>query len=98
MQKLIKILSILIFTILIVIIGVFIWSFFNPYAQVLLIPLGILSIYYAFLFGFCKLVNSNSRYFEYIMIFLIVIPLISVSYSYDRFVTLSIDMLNYFTH
>jgi len=96
MQKVNKILSILIFTILIIIIGTFIWSFFNQEAAYALIPLGILSIYYGLLFGFSKLINAKSRYFEYLMIFLIVVPLISVSYSYNRFVSFTIDLLTYF--
>lgn len=97
MQKLNKLLSALLFTILLLIIGSVIWSFFNPYVRVVLIPLGVLSIYYLLLVGFTKLVGVNdSKLFFYTGIVLIILPLLAVGMAYDRFIAFSASIVNHF--
>jgi|SRR5690606_19030600 len=96
MQKSKKLLSILLFTILILIVGVLVWSFFNPYARAMLIPLGMLSVYYLLIYGFVSLTGkSDSRIYYYFILVLIVIPLITLGLAYDRFINFSISLLNY---
>lgn len=95
MEKITKILSILIFTILLLIIGNVIWAYFNPYAKVMLIPLAFLSVYYLLLFLFTKLINNQkSKFFNYLVVAMIVVPLISLSYGYNAFIKFSITLLN----
>ena len=96
MQKSKKLLSILLFSILILIVGVLIWSFFNPYARAMLIPLGMLSVYYLLIYGFVSLTGkSDSRIYYYFILVLIVIPLITLGLAYDRFIDFSVSLLNY---
>jgi len=98
MEKISKTISILIFTILLVIAGAVIWSFFNPYAQVLLLPLGFLSVYYLLLYSFVKLIgNKTSKPWKYLILFMIVFPLLSFAYGYNTFIRFSITLLNAFT-
>ena len=98
MQKLLKTLSIFIFTILLLIIGSVIWSFFNSYARVMLIPLGILSIYYLLLYSFIKLLNlKNTQGFYYVGLALILLPLLCVAAAYEEFISFSVQILNYFS-
>ncbi|PJR03301.1 hypothetical protein [Avrilella dinanensis] len=96
MQKSKKLLAVLLFTILILIVGVLIWSFFNPYARVMLIPLGMLSLYYLLIYGFVSLTNqSESRMYYYFILVLIIIPLLTLGLAYDRFIAFSVSLLNY---
>lgn len=98
MEKISKIISILLFTILLIIIGTVVWSFFNPFAQVLLLPLAILSVYYLLLFSFVKLINHKTfKPWKYLIIFMVVVPILSVAYGYDAFIRFSITVLNFFT-
>lgn len=97
MNKLIKLTQALIFTILIVIIGVFIWQFFNAYAKLLLLPLGILSIYYLLIYAFVKLLSPNSnKLFFYVGVVFIIIPLIAFSIAYNNIIEFSYNILNSF--
>ncbi|HLV46766.1 MAG TPA: hypothetical protein VKY32_06970 [Flavobacterium sp.] len=96
MQKSKKLLSILLFTVLILIVGVLIWSFFNPYARAMLIPLGMLSIYYLLIFGFVSLTGkSDSRTYYYFILVLAIIPLLTLGIAYDRFIDFSVSLLKY---
>ncbi|WP_277632140.1 hypothetical protein [Avrilella dinanensis] len=96
MQKSKKLLAVLLFTILILIVGVLIWSFFNPYARVMLIPLGMLSLYYLLIYGFVSLTSqSESRMYYYFILVLIIIPLLTLGLAYDRFIAFSVSLLNY---
>lgn len=96
MQKSKKLLAVLLFTILILIVGVLIWSFFNPYARVMLIPLGMLSLYYLLIYGFVSLTNQfESRMYYYFILVLIIIPLLTLGLAYDRFIDFSVSLLNY---
>ena len=98
MEKISKTISILIFTILLLVVGVVIWSFFDPYAQVLLLPLGFLSLYYLLLFSFVKLIGAKtSKPWRYLILFMIVVPLLSFAYGYNTFIRFSITLLNAFT-
>ena len=95
MEKISKTISILIFTILLLVVGVVIWSFFDPYAQVLLLPLGFLSLYYLLLFSFLKLIgNKTSKLWRYLILFMVVVPLLSFAYGYNTFIRFSIEVLN----
>src|SRR5690554_7383156 len=60
MNKLLKIIQVLVFTVLLLIIGVFVWQFFNAYARLLLLPLGVLSIYYLLIYSFARLIDRKS--------------------------------------
>lgn len=98
MEKISKTISILIFTILLLVVGTVIWSFFDPYAQVLLLPLGFLSVYYLLLFSFVKLIGQKtSKAWKYLIIIMIVVPLLSFAYGYNTFIRFSITVLNTFT-
>jgi len=98
MEKISKTISILIFTILLLVVGTVIWSFFDPYAQVLLLPLGFLSVYYLLLFSFVKLIGSKtSKPWKYLILFMIIVPLLSFAYGYNTFIRFSITVLNTFT-
>lgn len=97
MNKLLKLIQALIFTILIVIIGVFIWQFFNAYAQLLLLPLGILSVYYLLIYTFVKLLPQNtSKTWYYTGLIFIIIPLVAFSLAYDKIIDFSYNILNSF--
>ncbi|WP_177761679.1 hypothetical protein [Flavobacterium sp. I3-2] len=98
MEKISKTISILIFTILLLVVGTVIWSFFDPYAQVLLLPLGFLSVYYLLLFSFVKLLSGKtSKPWKYLILFMIIVPLLSFAYGYNTFIRFSITVLNTFT-
>ncbi|HUH25441.1 MAG TPA: hypothetical protein VLY87_02350, partial [Flavobacterium sp.] len=91
MNKLLKITQILIFTVLLLIIGVFIWQFFNAYASLMLFPLGFLSIYYLLLYSFVKLLqNQTSKMWFYIGIVFIIVPLIAFSVAYQQILEFSL--------
>lgn len=97
MQKSKKLLAILLFTILLLIIGILIWSFFNPYARVMLVPLGMLSIYYLLVYTFVNLTGEvNTKIFYYFILVLIILPLLTLGLAYDRFIAFSVSLLNYF--
>ena len=96
MHKTKKLLAILMFTILILIIGTLIWSFFNPHARAMLIPLGILSIYYLLIYGFTTLTGtSGSKFQYYFTLSLVILPLLALGLAYDRFIAFSVTLLNY---
>lgn len=97
MQKSKKLLAILLFTILLLIIGILVWSFFNPYARVMLVPLGMLSIYYLLVYTFVNLTGEvNTKMFYYFILVLIILPLLTLGLAYDRFIAFSVSLLNYF--
>lgn len=97
MQKSKKLLAILLFTILLLIIGILVWSFFNPYARVMLVPLGMLSIYYLLVYTFVNLTGEvNTKIFYYFILVLIILPLLALGLAYDRFIAFSVSLLNYF--
>jgi len=97
MQKSKKLLAILLFTILLLIIGILVWSFFNPYARVMLVPLGMLSIYYLLVYTFVNLTGEvNTKIFYYFILVLIILPLLTLGLAYDRFIAFSVSLLNYF--
>lgn len=97
MQKSKKLLAILLFTILLLIIGILVWSFFNPYARVMLVPLGMLSIYYLLVYTFVNLTGEvNTKIFYYFILVLIILPLLALGMAYDRFIAFSVSLLNYF--
>lgn len=94
MNQLLKIIQIAIFTVLLLIIGVFVWQFFNAYAQLLLLPLGILSIYYLLIYLFAKLLqHKQSKLWLYTGIVFMVIPLISFSLAYRPVMEFSLHIL-----
>lgn len=94
MNQLVKITQILIFTVLLLIIGVFIWQFFNPYAQLLLIPLAILNIYYLLIYAFAKLLHHRqSKIWFYAGILFIIIPLLSFSLAYKPIMEFSLRII-----
>lgn len=97
MKPLDKYISIALFTLLVLITGCVVYSYFNPYAQVLLIPMGFMSIYYLILFAFSKLVLSENKISLFIGMVLLCIPVLSIALAYDRFISFSIDFLNW-TH
>lgn len=97
MQKSKKLLAIFLFTILLLIIGILVWSFFNPYARVMLVPLGMLSIYYLLVYTFVNLTGEvNTKIFYYFILVLIILPLLALGLAYDRFIAFSVSLLNYF--
>lgn len=99
MNKLLKIAQVLIFTVLLLTIGVFIWQFFNPYARLMLIPLGILSIYYLLIYSFARLLqHQTSKMWMYVGILFIIIPLIAFSMAYQQIMEFSMQILNSFTN
>ena len=97
MNKLLKLTQVLVFTVLILIIITFIWQFFNPFAKLLFLPLGILSIYYLLLNVFVRLnQNNTSKAWFYIGVFFIIIPLISFSIAYKPIMEFSYNIVNAF--
>ncbi|HLW63504.1 MAG TPA: hypothetical protein VKY33_08915 [Flavobacterium sp.] len=98
MNKLLKIAQILVFTVLLLIVGVFIWQFFNAYAQLLFIPLGLLSIYYLLIYSFVRLLqHQTSKIWFYIGIVFIIIPLIAFSTAYRPIMEFSLNIINMLT-
>ena len=94
MNKLLKITQTLIFTILILLVIVFIWQFFNAYAQLLFLPLGVLSIYYLLIYLFAKLLQQQqSKMWFYVGIIFIIIPLIAFSLAYKPVLEFSYNVL-----
>ena len=94
MNKLLKITQILIFTILILLIIVFIWQFFNDYAKLMFIPLGFLSIYYLLLHLFAKLVqHKQSKAGFYAGVVFIIVPLLAFSLAYKPVLEFSYHIL-----
>ena len=97
MQQLLKITQILIFTILLLVIGVFIWQFFNPFAQILFFPLLFLSVYYLLLHVFAKLnAQKTSKIWLYLGIVLIALPLIAYVTNYRSVMEFSLNILTSF--
>lgn len=97
MNKLLKIAQVFIFTILILIIAVFIWQFFDPFAQLLFIPLGILSVYYLLIYLFAKLLQQNqSKIWFYVGIVFMIIPLLAFSLAYKPMLEFSYNILQIF--
>ncbi|HLV51581.1 MAG TPA: hypothetical protein VKY44_06460 [Flavobacterium sp.] len=95
MNKLLKIAQVLVFTVLLLIVGVFIWQFFNAYAQLLFIPLGLLSIYYLLIYSFARLLqHQTSKIWFYIGIVFIIIPLIAFSTAYRPIMEFSLNIIN----
>lgn len=95
MNKFLKIAQVLVFTVLLLIVGVFIWQFFNPYAQLLFIPLGLLSIYYLLIYSFARLLqHQTSKIWFYIGIVFIIIPLIAFSAAYRPIMEFSLNIIN----
>lgn len=98
MNKLLKIAQVLVFTVLLLIVGVFIWQFFNAYAQLLFIPLGLLSIYYLLIYSFARLLqHQTSKIWFYIGIVFIIIPLIAFSTAYRPIMEFSLNIINMLT-
>ena len=98
MNKLLKIAQILVFTVPLLIVGVFIWQFFNAYAQLLFIPLGLLSIYYLLIYSFVRLLqHQTSKIWFYIGIVFIIIPLIAFSTAYRPIMEFSLNIINMLT-
>ena len=94
MDKVIKIARVLIFTVLLLIIGVFVWQFFNPYARLMLIPLGVLNIYYLLIYSFAWLLQrQTSKIWRYVGIVLVVLPLIAFSMAYNSVLEFSYNIL-----
>ncbi|WP_091095929.1 hypothetical protein [Paenimyroides marinum] len=94
MNKLLKIAQTLIFTILILLVIVFIWQFFNNYAQLLFLPLGVLSIYYLLIYLFARLLQQQqSKMWFYTGIIFIIIPLIAFSVAYKPVLEFSYNIL-----
>ena len=94
MNKLLKITQTLIFTILILLVIVFIWQFFNNYAQLLFLPLGVLSIYYLLIYLFAKLLQrQQSKMWFYVGIIFIIIPLIAFLLAYKPVLEFSYNIL-----
>lgn len=94
MNKLLKITQTLVFTVLILLIIVFIWQFFNDYAKLLFIPLGFLSIYYLLLYLFVKLLPQNhSKAWFYVGLFFMIIPLLAFSMAYKPVLEFSYNIL-----
>lgn len=94
MNKLLKIAQVLIFTILILLVIVFVWQFFNAYAQLFFIPLGILSIYYLLLYLFAKLLQHNqSKTGFYVGVVFIIVPLLAFSLAYKPVLEFSYHFL-----
>ncbi len=94
MNKLLKIAQTLIFTILILLVIVFIWQFFNNYAQLLFLPLGVLSIYYLLIYLFARLLQQQqSKMWFYVGIIFIIIPLIAFSVAYQPVLEFSYNIL-----
>src|SRR5690606_16362335 len=82
MNKLLKIAQTLIFTILILLVIVFIWQFFNNYAQLLFLPLGCLCIYYLLIYLFSRLFHYlHTIICFYVIIIFIFFPLFFFSMS-----------------
>lgn len=97
MKKLLKITQILIFSILILLIIVFIWQFFNAYATLLLLPLGFLSMYYLLIHFFVRLMQQKkSKIWLYIGLFFIIVPLIAFSIAYKPILEFSYSILQTF--
>src|SRR5690606_21807474 len=95
MNRLLKIIQVLIFTVLLLVVGVFIWQFFNAYDQLLLLPLCILSIYYLLLYAFAKLLQpQTSKIWFYICVVFLVMPLIAFSTAYRPIIELSLNLVN----
>ncbi len=94
MNRLLKIIQILIFTVFVLIVGVFVWQFFDPYAQLLFLPLGILSIYYLLIYSFCRLMlQQTAKIWFYVGIVFIIVPLIAFSVAYRPILELSLNIL-----
>lgn len=94
MNKLLKIAQVFVFTILILLIAVFIWQFFDAYAKLLFIPLGVLSIYYLLIYLFAKLLPQNqSKVWFYVGIFFMIIPLLAFSMAYKPILEFSYSIL-----
>lgn len=94
MNKLLKIAQVFVFTILILLIAVFIWQFFDAYAKLLFIPLGFLSIYYLLIYLFAKLLQQNqSKVWFYVGIFFMIIPLLAFSMAYKPILEFSYSIL-----
>lgn len=94
MNKLLKITQTLIFSVLILLIAVFVWQFFNDYAKLLFIPLGFLSIYYLLIYLFVKLQQHNdSKIWFYGGIFFIIVPLFAFSVAYKPVMEFSFNIL-----
>lgn len=99
MNKLLKIAQVFVFTILILLIGVFIWQFFDAYAKLLFIPLGFLSIYYLLIYLFAKLLPQNhSKVWFYAGIFFMIIPLLAFSTAYRPIMEFSLNIINALTN
>ncbi len=93
MNKLLKIAQVFVFTILILLIAVFIWQFFDAYAKLLFIPLGVLSIYYLLIYLFAKLLQQNQSIWFYVGIVFIIIPLLAFSLAYKPVLEFSYNIL-----
>lgn len=99
MNKLIKITQILLFTILIVLIAVLIGQFFNSYAQLFFVPLGILSVYYLLIYFFAKLLaHSTSKIWLYVGLVFIIMPLVAFWVAYKPVLDLSYQVLQIFAN
>jgi len=95
MNKLLKPTQILVFTILILILATFVWQFFNPFAKLLFLPLGILSIYYLLLNVFVKLYQQKtSNMWFYVGLFFITIPLLAFLVAYKQIMEFSFNIVN----
>lgn len=98
MDKVIKIARVLIFTVLLLIIGVFVWQFFDPYARLMLIPLGVLNIYYLLIYCFAWLLQrQTSKIWLYAGIVLVVLPLIAFSVANKQIMDFSLNVFTAFT-
>lgn len=99
MNKLIKITQTLLFTVLIIVITVFIWQFFNSYAQLFLMPLGILSVYYLLIYFFAKLLaQSTSKIWLYVGLVFIIMPLVAFWVAYKPILDISYQVLQIFAN
>lgn len=95
MNKSQKLLSVLQFALLLMIVAALVWSLFNPYATVALIPLVVVSIYYLLWYIFTKMVpffDTKNGY--YVVVAAVILPIITLALASDDVVKYSIQMLN----
>lgn len=95
MSKSQKLLSGLLFGIVFMVLGVTIWSFFNPYAAVAYIPLLFISIYYLLWYLFTKLTSFfDTRWGHYIVLVAVILPLVALLVQKESIIRFSIQVLN----
>jgi len=99
MNKSQKFLSVLQFGVLLLIVATLVWSFFNPYAMVALVPLGLISVYYILWYLMVRLVPFlQTKRGYYIVVFAAVFPLITMATASKSVINYSIQFINLITH